>query len=527
MDVFQKLSILSSAAKFDASCATSGTQRPGTFPGARFGNAVSGGICHSFADDGRCIALLKVLFTNACVNDCAYCVNRRSADVPRASFTVEELVSLTESFYRRNYIEGLFLSSAVYRSPDATMELLIRTVRSLRTDAGFNGYVHLKIIPGASPETVREAGLWADRISANIELPSEKSLKALAPEKSGHDIFSAMASIKRDIDVNQEESRWRRLLSVSVARSGDRGLRAMYGGAAADRADWAALAGPEKKAIAANAAAPPAAHPSPDAASADAAPPAPRRAGLPWGPRPTLETGVFAPSGQSTQLIVGASPESDRKILSLTEVLYGRFRLRRVYYSAYVPVHADARLPLLPAPPLRREHRLYQADWLLRFYGFRAEEILTDDLPFLDLDLDPKCAWALRHMDRFPVEVMRADYESLLRVPGLGQKSAEKIVQARRHGGLTFDVLKKIGVVLKRARYFILCNGKTLETDDLPAAAIRAALRQADGTGSWGDGQLPLFGDPRALPDRDALAAEARLLAAALPLEGTEAAVQA
>jgi putative DNA modification/repair radical SAM protein len=416
---------------------------------------VAPGICHSFADDGRCISLLKVLFTNACVNDCAYCINRRSSGVPRAAFTVDEIVSLTESFYRRNYIDGLFLSSGVAVGPDFTMELLIRTVKTLRIRTGFNGYIHLKVIPGASPELVREAGLWADRISANIELPSENSLRLLAPEKTGHALLSSMARIKSDIDVNRSESRIGRLLSVPA-----------YGGKS-----FGEIAAPDGGPHALPAAFPP-----------------PVR-----GQRPTLQSAAFAPAGQSTQLIVGASPESDRKILGLSELLYDRYRLRRVYYSAFIPVSPDPRLPPLAAPPLRREHRLYQADWLLRFYGFDAAEILTEENPFLDLDLDPKCSWALRHLDRFPVEANKADYEILLRVPGLGRKSAQKIVQARRFGPLSFDSLKKIGVVLKRAGFFLTCGGKSMEGRDLPEDAVRLRLCQADPRASVPDGQIPLF----------------------------------
>lgn len=475
MDVIEKLKILAGSAKYDASCATSGSQRAGDFPGARFGNTIAPGICHSFADDGRCISLLKVLFTNVCVNDCAYCVNRRSSGVPRASFTVEEIVALTESFYRRNYIEGLFLSSGVAVNPDFTMELLIRTVKTLRSRAGFNGYIHLKIIPGASAELVREAGLWADRISANIELPSAGSLHYLAPEKSGHAILSSMARIEADIEANRSQSRIGRLLSVPAHKG--TGIRALAPDDAArplPAADFPELTDGSKAA---------------DAGMRRCSPAA-------LGRKPTLSTAAFAPAGQSTQLIVGASPESDRKILGLSELLYNRYRLRRVYYSAFVPVSADPRLPRIPAPPLRREHRLYQADWLLRFYGFDAAEILTEEDPFLDLDLDPKCSWALRHLGDFPVEANTAEYETLLRVPGLGQKSAQKIVRARRFGPLTFETLSKIGVVLKRARFFLLCGGRSMECRDLPADAIRLHLRQADPRDGMPDGQLPLFPDP-------------------------------
>jgi putative DNA modification/repair radical SAM protein len=455
VDIREKLTILAGSARYDVSCASSGSRRPSALPGARFGNAIAPGICHSFADDGRCISLLKVLFTNACVYDCAYCVNRRSADVPRASFTVRELVRLTEGFYRRNYIEGLFLSSGVAGSPDLTMELLVRTARTLRLESGFNGYIHLKVIPGASRELVREAGFWADRISANIELPSEASLRLLAPQKSGRDILSSMAGIREDIEVNRRESRLGRLLSVPASRGA--GLRE--------------IAAPSL-----------AAFPMP----------APGRLPAKRIPRPTLESAAFAPAGQSTQLVVGASPESDRRILGLSELLYGRYRLRRVYYSALVPLSGDPRLPPISEPPLRREHRLYQADWLIRFYGFQAREITSEEEPFLDLELDPKSAWALRNYASFPVEADRADYETLLRVPGIGQRSAERIVKTRGYGSLSFDALKRIGVVLNRARYFLLCGGKSLEPRDLLPSDIRRRLRRQ--TGPEGDcGQLSLF----------------------------------
>jgi putative DNA modification/repair radical SAM protein len=374
------------------------------------------GICHSFGDDGRCISLLKVLLTNACINDCAYCVNRRSSNAPRAGFRVEELVSLTEAFYRRNYIEGLFLSSGVLGSPDITMEMLIRVARALRLRSGFAGYIHLKVIPGCSPLLVREAGFWADRLSVNIELPSERSLALLAPEKAGKDILGLMRFMKGTID----ESRARRQ----------------------------------------------------------------RR----WPEKPNIATAEWAPAGQSTQLVVGASPESDRHILTLAENLYDRCRLRRVYYSAFAPVGPDPRLPVLGTPPLRREHRLYQADWLLRLYGFSAAEVLSEDCPFLDLDLDPKSSWALKNRQRFPVDTERASYEELLRVPGLGQKSARRIVDARKYGRVGFDTLSRIGVVMKRARWFITCSGKSLDRQDLPSEVLRIRLRQA-GSGDRAGGQ--------------------------------------
>ncbi len=459
MDVLGKLEILAQSARYDVSCASSGASRtavrlPGAWgwqgrncalrepraraPGGRFGSATSMGICHSFAADGRCVSLLKVLLTNACVNDCAYCVNRRSSSVPRAGFQVEELVTLTEAFYRRNYIEGLFLSSGVLGGPDLTMEMMIRVARSLRLSSGFAGYIHLKVIPGCSPLLVQEAGFWADRLSVNLELPSDRSLRLLAPEKTGSDILGLM-----------------RCMRGTIRRS---------------RAEFRAEPGRQQGVL-----------------------PARRM----WPARPTFAAADWAPAGQSTQLVVGASPESDRHILELSENLYGRYGLRRVYYSAFAPVGPDPRLPALGTPPLRREHRLYQADWLLRFYGFSAAEVLDESRPFLELDLDPKTAWALRNRDRFPVEAGRAGYDELLRVPGLGQKSARRIVDARRHGRVDFDTLERIGVVMKRARWFLTCGGRSLDRLELPSDALRVRLRQAE-TGEWAHGQLPLF-DPRDL----------------------------
>jgi putative DNA modification/repair radical SAM protein len=421
MDALGKLEVLARSARYDVSCASSGSHRTATVPGRprAFGSAVPMGICHSFADDGRCISLLKVLLTNACINDCAYCINRRSSDTPRAGFRVDELVALTEAFYRRNYIEGLFLSSGVLGSPDLTMEMLIRVARTLRLRSGFAGYIHLKIIPGCSPLLVREAGFWADRLSVNIELPSDRSLRLLAPEKTGGGILGLMRTVRSTIEENRSSHL-----------------------------------------------------------------PAPRR----WLERPSLADDAWAPAGQSTQLVVGASPENDRHILTLSENLYRGARLRRVYYSAFASVGPDPRLPAATPPPLAREHRLYEADWLLRFYGFTAAEVLDETHPFLDLDIDPKTAWALRNRHRFPVEIGRASYRELLRVPGLGQKSARRIVEARAHGRVGLDTLEAIGVVMRRARWFITCGGRSPERGDLPTEALRARLARG------GDaGQLPLF----------------------------------
>ena len=385
MELADKLNILADAAKYDAACTSSGLDRAGR-PGT-IGSTTMAGCCHSFSADGRCVTLLKVLMTNACVYDCQYCVNRRSNDPPRAAFTPRELCELTIGFYRRNYIEGLFLSSAVARSPDHTTEEMIEALRLLREEYRFGGYIHAKAIPGADPLLTRRLGLLADRLSVNIELPSSPSLALLAPDKKKEAILTPMAQIRDGITASKEE--------LAVYRH------------------------------------------------------APR----------------FAPAGQSTQMIVGATPESDRHILTLTQGLYRRYQLKRVFYSAYMPVSSS---PLLPAPqnfqpPLLREHRLYQADWLLRYYHFQAEEILDEDQPNLDPRMDPKCCWALRHLDFFPVEVNRADYEALLRVPGLGVRSAHRILTARRMGPLNFEGLKRLGVVLKRAQYFLTCSGRMMQ----------------------------------------------------------------
>ena len=380
MELMDKLRILTDSAKYDVACTSSGSSRSGV-KGA-IGSTCAPGICHSFAADGRCISLLKVLMTNYCVYDCQYCVNRCSNDVPRAAFTPEELASLTMEFYKRNYIEGLFLSSGVMQSPDASMERMCRVLELLRHEYRFNGYIHAKAIPGCSPELVTKLGLLCDRMSVNIELPSERSLKILAPNKTKENILRPMADIRDRLVQSKEE--------LTVYRHA-----------------------------------------------------------------PT-----FAPAGQSTQMIIGATPDTDRQILRLSESLYKKYTLKRVFYSAYIPVGTNALLPKDVPPPLLREHRLYQADWLLRYYGFRADEIVSDAQPSLDPLLDPKCSWALRNLDTFPVEVNRADKELLLRVPGIGPKCVYRILTARRAGTLSFDDLKKIGVVLKRAAYFITCKGQ-------------------------------------------------------------------
>lgn len=384
MDVMDKLTILTDAAKYDAACTSSGLDRTARI--GRLGSTTMEGCCHTFSADGRCVTLLKVLMTNVCAYDCQYCVNRRSNDVPRTSFTPRELADLTIQFYRRNYIEGLFLSSAVLVSPDYTTERMIEALRLLREEHHFGGYIHAKAIPGADPLLTRRLGTLADRLSVNIELPSERSLSLLAPDKKKQSILAPMAQIRDGITTSRQE-----LVKYRHA------------------------------------------------------------------PR-------FVPAGQSTQMIIGATPETDRHILMLTQSLYQRYRLKRVFYSAYMPVSTSSLLPAPEGfqPPLLREHRLYQADWLLRYYHFTAEEILDDEQPDFDPRVDPKCSWALRHMDQFPVEVQKADYETLLRVPGVGVTSARRILAARRTAPLSFETLKKIGVVLKRAQYFITCGGKLL-----------------------------------------------------------------
>lgn len=415
MELDQKLSILAAAAKYDVSCSSSGSTRANS--GKGLGDAAVSGVCHSWSGDGRCISLLKVLLTNYCIYDCAYCVNRRSNDIPRSAFSAAEIIKLTIDFYRRNYIEGLFLSSGILKSADYTMELMVRVAKELRAKHNFHGYIHLKAIPGASRELLHTAGLYADRLSTNIELPSERGLKLLAPDKSKDHILTSFSYLTTQIDRHQEE---RKLLR---------------------------------------------------------------------------KTPRFAPAGQSTQLIVGATPESDFQIVRLAEGLYQKFHLKRVYYSAYVPVNQNSLLPTLTtSPPLRRENRLYQADWLLRFYGFQAAELLDPREPFLDRELDPKIGWALRNMSIFPVEVNRAEYEMLVRAPGVGLKSARQIINARRHGPLSFDNLGKLGVVLKRARYFLTCQGKYLEKVDNPML-IRQALsdKETKVKEVSDEAQLPLF----------------------------------
>lgn len=414
MDVMEKLTILTDAAKYDVACTSSGVDR--TAAGG-VGSTVGCGICHSFAADGRCISLLKVLQSNACAYDCAYCVNRRSNDGPRATFTPRELAELTMGFYRRNFIEGLFLSSAVVGNPDHTCELMIEALRLLREEYHFAGYIHAKAIPGADDKLLYRLGLLADRMSVNIELPSQKSLSLLAPDKSKSDILKPMAFVRDGI--------------------------------AESRADLVKYHG------------------------------APR----------------FAPAGQSTQMIVGASPESDLQILRLSDALYKQYRLKRVFFSAYMPVAESQNLPSVETkPPLLREHRLYQADWLMRFYQFEAAELLDEGCPNFDPFVDPKCGWALRHPEFFPVDANKASLAELLRVPGIGPRSAKRITAARKTGKLDFDGLKKLGVVLKRAKYFLLCSGRAMAGISLEHETILRALLSDDAlTRLEGPRQLSLF----------------------------------
>lgn len=426
MTIFEKLKILADSAKYDVACTSSGVDRVGQ-PGD-LGSAVSCGICHSFAADGRCISLLKVLMTNFCVYDCKYCVNRRSNDTPRAAFTPRELADLTIQFYRRNYIEGLFLSSGILRTPDDTCEKMIETLTILREEYRFQGYIHVKAIPGADSRLIARLGLLADRMSVNIELPSQDSLKTLAPDKSKTDILKPMGYISGRIQENGAD-----LVKYRHA------------------------------------------------------------------PR-------FAPAGQSTQMIVGATPDSDFQILRLTEGLYRKYQLKRVFFSAYIPVVEDSLLPSVTTkPPLLREHRLYQADWLLRFYGFEAKELLDEEHQNFNPVLDPKCNWAVNHLELFPVEINRVSYDMLLRVPGIGVKSARKILKVRKVGPLHFEDLKKLGVVLKRAQYFIVCCGKAAQGLRITQDSILRGLLSDKGMAMLPQSyeQLSLFPEQNRLTGED------------------------
>lgn len=411
-NVLEKLKTLAESAKYDVSCSSSGAPRKNVAGG--IGNTVGGmGICHSFTEDGRCVSLLKIMLTNNCIYDCAYCINRRSNDIRRATFTVQELVDLTIEFYRRNYIEGLFLSSGVINNPDYTMERMVRVIKELRTVHRYNGYIHMKSIPGASQELVNAAGLYADRMSVNIEIPTEKNLQLLAPEKDHLSVFKPMKYIQQGMLQSIEERQ--------KFRS------------------------------------------------------APR----------------FVPAGQSTQMIVGATNESDKDILTLSSALYRRPSMKRVYYSGFIPVNSyDTRLPALKQAPLVRENRLYQADWLMRFYEFRADEIVDDAYPDLDLEIDPKLSWALRHPEMFPVDVNKADYSLILRIPGIGVKSAKLIVTSRRYGKLNAYQLKKMGIVMKKAQYFITCNELPMNTiNEVKPEFLRKILTETKKKKGEGDQQ--------------------------------------
>lgn len=432
----EKLAILADAAKYDVACTSSGVDRRSR--SGQLGNTAACGICHSFASDGRCISLLKILFTNECIHDCKYCLNRCSNDIPRATFTPEEVCTLTVEFYRRNYIEGLFLSSGIVQSADYTMEQICRTLKMLREEYHFNGYIHCKSIPGASPEWVEEAGWYADRMSVNLELPTAEGLRQLAPGKTRKTILTPMRQIQSGVAESRD------LLGMKGGNQSAYWYTQKRLGRRLPSSDLtAALKGSSKK----------------ESISALS-----RSAGetslATWRRRDTSRG--FVPSGQSTQMIIGATGESDYEIMAVTEALYQNFDLKRVFYSAFINVNQDPAMTQASlTPPLRREHRLYQADFLLRFYGFQAKELLTEKRPFFNTYLDPKCDWALGHLEQFPVEITRADYQTLLRVPGIGTKSARRILQARRTGSISFSSLKTMGVVLKRAIYFITCHGKS------------------------------------------------------------------
>lgn len=422
MSIYEKLQILTDAAKYDVACTSSGVERKGD--GTGIGNCSKAGICHSFSADGRCISLLKILFTNECIYDCKYCVNRSSNDVIRTSFTPDEICTLTMEFYRRNYIEGLFLSSGILKNPNYTMELIYAALYKLRHVCNFQGYIHVKAIPGADPILIQKVGFLADRMSVNLELPTAESLRLLAPHKSRKNILAPMRLVQEKSKENRQE--------LTLYKS------------------------------------------------------APR----------------FVPAGQSTQMIIGASPETDYQILRVAESLYQKFGLKRVFYSAFVAVNEDKALPARTSdgPPLLREHRLYQADWLLRYYKFEANELLNEKNPNFNIFLDPKCNWALNHLEYFPVEVNRASYDVLLRVPGIGYKSAGRIVKARRFGSLGFEDLRKKGVVLKRALYFITCSGKMMyktkiEEDYITRNLLNTKERLPDSVAGMNYQQLSLFDD--------------------------------
>ena len=410
MSISEKLKILTDAAKYDVACTSSGVDRSNN--GQGIGDTHACGICHSFASDGRCISLLKILFTNECIFDCKYCINRKSNDVPRASFTPDEVCKLTIEFYRRNYIEGLFLSSGIYKSPDYTMSLIYETIWKLRNEYHFFGYIHVKAIPGASPEIIERVGFVADRMSINLELPTKESLRLLAPNKNHNNIIKPMRQIQAGIgNLLPDHQKGYQI----VTRSGKKSMS------------------------------------------------------------------KFVPAGQSTQMIIGATPETDYQLMMVTESMYKQFQMKRVFYSAFANINHNIDAPAPVGPnPLLREHRLYQADWLLRYYGFTVKELLNEQNPNFNVVLDPKCDWAVKHIEKFPVEIMKADYYTLLRVPVIGVKSARRITSARRYGMLNFQNLKKMGVVLKRAAYFITCGGKTMFPLKMDQDFVARALADTD-----------------------------------------------
>lgn len=393
----EKLNILADAAKYDVSCSSSGSNRKNNNKGV--GNGHMSGICHTYTEDGRCVSLLKILLTNHCIFDCAYCVSRKSNDIERAAFTVNEVVELTMNFYRRNYIEGLFLSSGIFKNADFTMERLLQVVKKLRLEEKYNGYIHLKTIPGASDELIKEAGLYADRMSINLEMPTERGLKLLAPEKSHKDVIKPLDFVQKQIVQFKDE----------------------------------------KKLI--------------------------------------KSTPKFVPAGQSTQMVIGATPETDKEIMHTADAFYKNFSLKRVYYSGYIPISNDTRMPILGTkPPLLRENRLYQTDWLMRFYGFNVNELLNDANPNLDVDIDPKLSWALRNLQHFPIDINTASYQMILRVPGIGVGSAQKIVQARKFGKLHIYQLQNIGISYNRAKHFIRCADSPFQIKDYQATQIKAFI---------------------------------------------------
>ncbi|MCI8718004.1 MAG: putative DNA modification/repair radical SAM protein [Lachnospiraceae bacterium] len=512
MPLEEKLKILSAAAKYDVSCSSSGVERKGN--GKDTGSASAAGICHSFASDGRCISLLKILLTNECIFDCKYCINRISNDVLRASFTPDEVCHLTMEFYRRNYIEGLFLSSGIMKSPDYTMGLIYEAIYRLRTEYRFNGYIHVKAIPGSDPEMLEQLGYLVDRMSVNLELPTSDGLSRLAPHKSRKNILKPMKEIQTGIQNNRKmHGIYNKKQHITMTNGGydqqkqiesqntDQVLSESY--LAESRESLSEKLKLSKV---------PSFAENQDIALISENQTGNQNTNLiseSWtGNQNTVLISenqhknqaqvryigtngkYFVPAGQSTQMIIGATPESDYHIINVTQALYDNYDLKRVFYSAYVPLNEDKHLPALDTkPPLLREHRLYQADWLLRFYGFYAKELLTEDRPYFNEFIDPKCDWAVRHLELFPVEINKADYYTLLRVPGIGVKSAKRIIAARRYGTLDFQHIKKMGVVLKRALYFITCGGKMMYDIKMEENYITNQLIFSEPVSKQGDGK--------------------------------------